>query len=334
VQAAHYKPNIKDQLTVIVILNWNGWRDTIECLDSVADLTHTYYAVIVVDNASTDESRQQILSHVTSQSFVFAGELIQSSPVTRLAHKHWYYLQSPINGGFAAGNNLGIRYALNAGAEYVWLLNNDTTVDHDALSALLQRMQKDTSIGMCGSLLCYYDDQTVVQAVGGVQYDFLRARGLQIGHGMSRFDPSVAGYALTSPTYIAGASLCLSAEFLNDVGLMEERYFLYFEELDWAVRSEYRWKNAIALNSLVYHKEGASIGTSSRTKRSTVSQYYLHRNLIIFYALRKKRWLYVAMWRVGKEMIKQLLRADWRMAKVTLLAMVDGLCMRHGYKVL
>lgn len=324
----------KSAKTAIVILNWNGWADTIECLQSLSQLNNDCFSVIVVDNASTDDSRNQLLSWKDDlNNLNCAGEYslneIESASLS-LSHLDWIYIQSPVNGGFAYGNNLGIKFSMNLDFDYVWLLNNDTVVEPGSLDALLAQINSQDDIGMCGSVLRFYDNKKIIQAVGGVDFNFIKARGSQLGQGLPYSSNQVADIAKQSPTYIAGASLLVSSAFLHDVGMMEESYFLYFEEIDWAVRASPSWKTAIAVDSVVYHKEGASIGTSSLNKRSPLSQYYLHRNLIRFYALRKLWLLPFALFSSLKELIKLVLNLEWLLLKVTVKGILDGLLMRSG----
>ena len=324
--------------TAIVILNWNGWKDTIECLESLDALTPKDFFVIVVDNASSNESREKLIEWgENNQALKFRGvideENIESSSLN-INCSHWVYLQSSINGGFAAGNNLGIRFGLQAGCEFVWLLNNDTTVTSNALNALVSHVSRNPKIGMCGSIICYYDDPITVQAVGGVHFNVLKGVGEQIGQGLKYIDPKIEELVKLTPTYIAGASLFLSKKLLLDVGQMEEGYFLYFEEMDWAMRARGKFEIATAAGSVIYHKEGASIGTASRKKRSPLSQYYLNRNLIRFYVLRKPWLLPVALLSVMQELLKLLIKQDWVLAKVTFEAFIDGVLMRSGSKTI
>lgn len=324
-----------DASVCIVILNWNGWKDTIECLQSLSLLKHQNFSVVVVDNASTDSSREKLLAWASgAESPLRFTAVIDEADLdswdAALRNTEWVYIQSSVNGGFAAGNNLGIRLAMQAGCQYVWLLNNDTVVESQTLVALENHVAKNPDIGMCGSILCYYNDRAVVQAVGGVSFNYWLARGEQLGHGLLLDDARVKKLAQHAPTYVAGASLFMPIKFLQDVGLMEERYFLYFEEIDWAVRAQGKWKIATAADSIVYHKEGASIGTASRGKRSVLSQYYLNRNLIRFYALRKPWLLPVAVIRVVRDLIKHTVYRDFKLLSATSKALVDGILMRGG----
>ncbi|MDF1690464.1 MAG: glycosyltransferase family 2 protein [Cycloclasticus sp.] len=319
----------------IVILNWNGWKDTIECLESLSGLEHQNFSVIVVDNDSSDSSKEKILSWALEPtcSLNFCGEKNEADCASlngTIKSADLIYVQSSRNGGFAAGNNLGIKLALGVGCEYIWLLNNDTVVAPKSLMALEEKFRSVPDIGMCGSILCYYDDRNQVQAVGGVKFNYLTAKGKQMGQGLHIKDKQLAEIADLSPTYIAGASLFMSVDFLHDVGFMEESYFLYYEEIDWAARAFPKWKVATAKSSIVYHKEGGSIGTDSRSKRSSLSQYYLNRNLIRFYILRKPWLLPVAGFRVLREIFKLFLKKEFSLMNVTVHALVDGLLMRSG----
>lgn len=330
-----YHVNAKHQAKcAIVVLNWNGWQDTIACLESLSQLTYENYSVIVVDNASTDESPMKLTEWGEKHnSLVFDGDYEQNCihHITfDLEHRHWVYLQSNTNNGYASGNNLGIQLAVRSQCEYIWLLNNDTVVDAAALNKLVSCIQQDSTIGLCGSLLRFFDNQHTVQAAGGVNFNFLKAQGEQLGQGMRVDDEALISIASKSPTYISGASVLLPREFVDDVGLMEESYFLYFEELDWAERAKPKWKTATALDSIVFHKEGASIGTASLKTRSHLSQYYLNKNLIRFYCLRKKHLIPFALLKVVKEIFHCLRKGELGLSKVTLQALVDALLMKAG----
>jgi GT2 family glycosyltransferase len=293
----------------------------------------------VVDNASTDTSRLELLDWFAKNSNgLHLGGVVNEVDVRNfqrnLKFSECIYIQASQNGGFAAGNNLGIRLALQAGCEYVWLLNNDTVVESRSLVALEECMASNPKVGMCGSILRYHDDRSVIQAVGGVRFKFFLGRGEQLGQGLLANSETVHQLAKIPLTYISGASLFVSAEFLKDVGLMEESYFLYFEEIDWAVRASKRWKIATAETSIVYHKEGGSIGSPSLGRQpSVISQYYLNRNLIRFYMLRKTWLLPIAILRVIRELINLVFKKKYALARITLRALLDGLLMRSGVKV-
>jgi GT2 family glycosyltransferase len=165
----------------------------------------------------------------------------------------------------------------------MWLLNADTVVTPAALSALVSHCEEDRRIGMCGSTLVYNRDRTTVQAHGGARLSPWRAEGMQLGHGSVVSTPVDRDAIEAQMDYVAGASMLVSASFVRSIGLMEERYFLYFEELDWAVRAQGQFRLGFAPDSIVYHKEGGSIGTSATAGHSPFSLYYLSRNSLRFY---------------------------------------------------
>jgi len=194
---------------LILILNWNGWRDTIECLESVQRLDYPNYRVMVLDNQSSDQSIDKIKEWAAGslscesnfltydamrkpvqyieydrQTAEHGGGAEQEALLDKLPpEKGMVLVHTGGNLGFAGGNNVGLRYALAKGEyEYVWLLNNDTVVMPDALKHMVNRMIEDPKAGMCGSTLLYYYDPEVVQALGGAKYNKWFATSLHLGN--------------------------------------------------------------------------------------------------------------------------------------------------------
>jgi GT2 family glycosyltransferase len=273
------------QVTIILV-NWNGWRDTIECLDSLLLLTYPDFRIVVCDNGSSDESLREIADWADSHEIGYAeyrrdeaeaGGSTSVDPVLTL-------IRNDENLGFAGGNNVGLRYALARGdADYCWLLNNDTVVEADALDHLVERMQRQPQVGICGSTILLYHDRRRIQALGGGRY--LRWIGLPWHYGrFSRWGPMANQQRAESRmNYVEGASMLVSRRFLDEIGLLCEDYFLYFEEADWAIRAKGRFRLGYAPQSIVYHKVGCSIGTSSNpAEKSFVCDYFNIRNRILF----------------------------------------------------
>ena len=242
----------------IVLVNWNGWQDTIECLQSLEQLQYPNYTLVVVDNGSTDQSVQKIEQQ-------FADVVL---------------IESEENRGFAGGNNLGIEYALEQQADYLWLLNNDTTVEPDALDHLVNRMEADPEIGICGSKLIYYHQRDRVQALAGGAYNKWFALTKNFGEGQPTKISIDHRQVERDLDFIIGASMLVSRKFLNEVGPLSEEYFLYYEEIDWGIRAGSNFSLGFAPKSIVYHKEGSSIQASNRNKgnKSRLSDYYLVKN--------------------------------------------------------
>lgn len=270
----------------IVILNWNGIHDTIPCIQSCLKLENYKFKIVVCDNGSTDGSLDTLRnwlngehqpevpvnsvlkallagSEVPNDSYWTTREAVESG-TSRSTDANLIVIDNEANLGFAAGNNVGIRYAIEqADMSHVWLLNNDTLVDPKSLAALVAREQ---SSGACvvGSLLKFFDDPSVIQAVGGNAYN--KFTGIA-SESLGRYLPDTTEIDVEQYEqqldYICGASMLLSKEYLDTIGLMEERYFLYYEEIDWAVRCHGQFELKVAVDSVVYHKEGSSIGSAS-----------------------------------------------------------------------
>jgi GT2 family glycosyltransferase len=291
----------------IIILNWNGWIDTLECLESIFSNDYSNYQVIVCDNDSKDESLDKVKAWADGRLLAINPEV---SPTRGLVHpivKPIRYVEynrsnaeaggrvedrdvpliiihSDANLGFAGGNNICLRYILSRDDfKYVWLLNNDTVINSDALSSMVKRMHEKPSAGMCGSTLLYYHAPGVVQALGGATYSPWLATSKHIG-AFQKLNESIDIVDVEARMkYIVGASLLVSRPFLCDVGLMSEEYFLYFEEIDWSTRMGNKYSLAYAAKSIVYHKEGSSIGSNSNPKRKSIkADYYSIRNRLIF----------------------------------------------------
>lgn len=212
-----------------IVLNWNGWRDTVECLDSLKECTYPDLTVIVVDNGSTNDSVARI----------------------RATHPDILLLESGANLGFAGGNNIGIRYALAHGAEYVWVLNNDTNPAPNALSALVAKALTDAGIGAVGSVCYDADAPSTVQAWAGARVNLWigYVRNSTVPHGDDWFHA------------LYGTSMLIARTAIQDAGLLDEGFFLYWEETEFCLRLRKRgWRIAAAPDSRVLHKLHASTG--------------------------------------------------------------------------
>ena len=241
-------------MVYVIILNWNGATDTIACIQSLARLDGPLPKVIVCDNASTDDSWGSLQSCVAEH------------PALDI-----HLVQTGANLGFAGGNNVGLRIALNDPAmEFVWLLNNDTVVDPDSLTVQLRYMREYPQVGICGSTLLYADDPERIQAVGGRYHPWQISAKHVLGH-QTYSEALCRSVDPAKFDYVVGASMFVRRVVLENVGLLSEDYFLYFEEIDWATRMRRVLPTmtlGYAPESLVYHKEGASTQASNRVKKT------------------------------------------------------------------
>lgn len=299
-------PSARDT-AYIVIVNWNGWRDTIECLESVLRLEHPNYRVVVCDNASTNGSPERIIAWANGETDVTPAAderlarlveppLPKPIPVRRFTRaeaerggdldrdvEQVVLIDVGANLGFAGACNVGIRYATrDPSCEYIWLLNNDTVVEPRALSALVNRLEARPRAGQCGSRLLRYREPDCIEALGGEQYVRWSGATRPVGAGHGATIAVDVADIERRLSYVGGASLCVTRRFVERVGLMEESYFLYFEEIDWARRGGSRFTLAYAHDSVVYHKHGQSTGGDGTASRSLLADFFVQRNRLAF----------------------------------------------------
>lgn len=274
-------------MVYIIVLNWKGAADTIACLNSLFFLKDVKFRIVVCDNASPDNSYPDIRDWLINQKKQSSGYmtnccLIELSKEDSLHYlipeedKSIYLIQTGANLGYAGGNNVGIRFAMNQpDMSYVWVLNNDTEVEPDSLYHMVKRCESNTKIGICGSKLVYHHDRSKLQGIGGLYNPWLctTKHYAAFSDSQSEFDDIAVAKKID---YIIGASILLTKPLLEKVGLLCEDYFLYYEEIDLALRAKGIFSLGVASNSIVYHKEGASMDGG----RSVLSDSYSVRNKI------------------------------------------------------
>lgn len=240
----------------ICVLNYKNPKDTIACCDSLLQLRRKDFQILLIDNFSPDESRIILKDYTVRHS-----ENIKFFPLEK-------------NLGYAGGNNIALQYAMKQpDFKYVWILNNDTLVDTDSLGYLVDYMERHPQVGICGSKLIYEWNRNKIQGYGGIYNPYLGiAQNCQDVKDIDNID------------YIIGASVFIRPSFLEKIGLMCEDYFLYYEELDWAMRAKGEFLIGCDPRSIVYHKEGAAVGSDSihPENKSELADYYGMRNRLLF----------------------------------------------------
>jgi hypothetical protein len=268
-------PGHMEKSVGIVLVNWNGWRDTIACLKSLEKLDHPNFR-LVVDNGSTNDSVQRIRAEFSELQIIEMGK----------------------NFGFAGGCNAGIRLSLERGADYVWLLNNDTTVDPRTLSAMVEKAEADRKVGAVGSAIYSAVDSNRLLAWGGGYISFWLGRS-------RHFLRSVPDSGIH---FLTGASLLLRRSALESVGLLDEAYFMYWEDADYCFRLRRDgWRLVVAEDSRVWHKEQGSVG-----KNGALLDGYFNRSATRFFARHAPIPL-LSIWAgVSLRIFKRVLLFDWR----------------------
>ena len=267
----------------IIILNWNGWRDTLECLESLKKIDYPNYEILVVDNGSTDESVERLNKYIKTTDYCL--------------------LTTPSNLGFAGGNNIGIRYALEKKTDYVLLLNNDTIVSQEFLRKLVEIGERNEKIGILGPKIYFYNEPKRIWFAGG-RVNWLYNKGTMRGYGeldKSQFDSP----DYRTVDYITGCCLLIKRQVIEKIGLMSEDYFLYYEDVDWSLKAQSAGFKCIFVPAAkIWHK-----GSKSSVEFSASYIYYHIRNGLILAARFApgyiKPFVHLdVLWRIFKQIIK------------------------------
>lgn len=218
----------------IIVLNWNGKKDTLACLESLKDLSYPNYETIVVDNGSTDGSIAAIVERFPQLLLIETGD----------------------NLGFAEGNNVGIRKALERGAELLFLLNNDTVVASDILECFVETFRLHPEAGILGAKIFLHDQRDTLDHLGGTWnpktgvFEFIGLRQKEDGRQLQ--DPQEIDY-------VCGAGLIVKRAVIEAVGYLEPRFFLIWEESDFCFRARKAgFKTMTCPQAKLWHKVSAS----------------------------------------------------------------------------
>lgn len=273
---------MSDYPTAIVVVNWNGWEDTVRCIAACGHLNCFNGAVLVVDNGSTDGSFDKIVAcchgeldvpSTSSDARIAALEQQSGDPLNLVAvgdatgvaecirqeglvSRGLYVVRSEDNRGFGGGNNVGLRLAMSDPAcNLCWLLNSDAIPEPDALKVLESVCLQMTLPLVFGSVLLNYDAPMTVQALGSdVSYLTLKTTHVLENAPVAVLDSYDAVYSTGTPI---GAAMMINRAYIEHLGLFDERMFLYYEELDLVSRLQDR-QSFVCTQSWVYHKGGQS----------------------------------------------------------------------------
>ena len=297
-----------DTSVAIIVLNWNRWQDTIRCLDSIYQSTYKKFFVVLIDNGSTDGSVEKF--RLWAQGELKADSLVQTgaahtkpstccfiTPAAAASAGHTseefcagqlIVIENEKNYGFAGGNNIGIKYAFAVtDARYVLLLNNDTTIVPAGISALVSCAEEDTQAGAFQAKMLSMDSPDIIDALGISMIDLQGPCPVGNGH------PDTGQFSSCREIFgvCAGAAL-YRRTMLEQIGLFDEDFFAYYEDVDLALRTCLRgWKALCVPKAIVYHGHSATLG-----KDSPFKTYLLERNryyYIIKNVPRDILWLFI-----------------------------------------
>lgn len=270
---------------LIIIINYRRSEDTLKCLNSVLASSYKDYKIILIDNASKDDSVEKILKWINKNDSVlsqnekthFSDQKIVNSI---FSGNKIEFILSKENYGFAGANNIGMSYAIENGYDYVLLLNNDTIVKADFIEPFIELAESDSSIGIVGGKALSPKNNSVISAGG--KMNWLR------GFGNNMIENEKWDLAC-EVEFVSGCQMLIKKEVLETVGYLSEQYFLYYEDVDYCFRSrEKGWKVYYEPKSIIWHNESTSTGYGSPSR-----YFYLTRARIIFNKIYNKKYFII-----------------------------------------
>ncbi|MGF7119232.1 glycosyltransferase family 2 protein [Methanobacterium oryzae] len=284
----------------IITLNWNGWQDTIECLESLYKIDYPNYDVILVDNGSKDDSLDKIKEYcagkinVKSEFFEYSMEnkpikiaefhkedltsefLFEKEIKDAPLNKRLFLIKNDINYGFAEGNNIAIEFAqLHLNPDYFLLLNNDTVVDKNFLKELIKTAESSEIIGAVGPKIYYYDfnGRKDVISFAGQKVNLYTSSGKRFA--LNEVDIGQRD-SIEETDYVEGSCLLVKEEVIEKIGMLDAKFFAYWEETDFCIRIKNSGYNLMYVpSSKIWHKVSIS-------RPNKIKAYYLTRNRFIF----------------------------------------------------
>lgn len=245
----------------VIVVNWNRREDTLGCLESLGAVIYPSYRVLVIDNGSTDGSAEAIRTAFPEIELIETGE----------------------NLGFAAGNNVGLRQVLARGDDYALLLNNDTVVAPDFLDRLVSAAAESGRVGVAGPTIYYHSRPSVVWSAGGA-VDWRTGQTSMLG--LDEVDRGQFGVAARGVEFVTGCALLVSREALEAAGLLDERFFMYYEETEWCVRIA---RAGFAIRHVPAARIWHKIAPSEQGVPPLV-YYYMTRNRLLFLQATNAGW--------------------------------------------
>lgn len=294
----NYEPAM-DPKVAIIILNWNSWRDTVECLESLLPMNYRNYVPIIVDNCSSDKSTEHLRAFAAGKLSIeskFFGQSRSGRPIHMIEYSHdqvdhknlvdnallikdkgakqqLILIRNERNYGYAEGNNIGIEFALDAvKPDYVLILNSDTVVDPDFLFELVRVGESDNKIGAVGPKVNYYNNPSKINSAGMEMHWW---SGFSMNIGIGETDNNQF-HRIREVDCIHGCAMLIKVSAFQYVGLLDPDFFLLLEETEWCLRAKKGgYKIVFAPTARIYHKEGFS------SSRQCSFYYYMKRNRIL-----------------------------------------------------
>jgi len=269
-------------LVYIIVLNWNSCEDAIDCVNSCLELTYSNSRILLIDNASADDSESRLREYFPDIEFIQTGANLE----------------------YAKGNNLGIRYALKKGAEFVWILNPDVKVEETSLSLLVDVFKENPSVGICGPRIIQGDIEKRIYFDGlSIHPD----KGYQ-----TKFNTTEDWFTKASPSLlgvdsVSGCSMLIRKSLLSDIGLIREDFLRYYNDTELSFRArECGWQTVVCRKAIIMHR--ANVRRINPNTSSIPPYPYVYRDSIFFARIRKKFVLKTVLSSVDSGRIKALFK--------------------------
>ena len=293
---------MKPPLVYVIMLTWNQKEDTLACLESLSRMTYPDYRIVVIDNGSIDGTEQAV----------------------KAQYPRIEVIANPRNLGFTGGTNVGLRYALAQGADFVFSINNDTIVEADILNVLVAHATPP-DVGVVAPKIYYADEPKRIWSMGTRRHPLTLE---MVDKGRGKVDIGQWEQVLERD-YLLGCALLFKRSVLEEAGLLDEVFFLYYDDLDFSLRAQRAgYRLLMVPRARMWHKVAASAGGVESPR----VRYYRARSSVWFFRkhVRGPRWLIVAPYRFGsavKTLFRLTVRGDWAEARAYLQGLRDGLAL-------
>ena len=289
-----------DPSVITIVLNYNNIFDTIETLKSANQMSYTKNSLLLIENSSEKEVVETIRSQYPTLEIIENGK----------------------NMGYAGGNNVGIKRAIEKGADYIFILNNDVILERDVLGRLITAMESMPNCAACQPLVTYFDNPNTIWSAGTEMY-FGYPRLFEKGKKIQQIDSQEPPFGLV------GCAILFRTDAIKKIGIFDESLFLLQEETDWCMRAMKMGFRLIVVNSAVaYHKVSLTLGSFSRKYL-----YYLGRNWLLVGKRNCSRLSYgyilftELMIRIPYYLYQLAKRGQLKMIRFYIFGLIDGL---HG----
>jgi len=286
----------------IILVNYGTPDDTVECLESILHNSHQLFEVVIVDVQNKNNSLFKINNWLDGKQ-----------------DARFNLIEENNNKGFAYANNIGIKYALaRKDSDFLWILNNDTSIEKDSLIRQIEfyyKKSKTRKIGFMAPKTMNLSKRSVIQNAGGI---FNRWTKFPEWIGAGEIEKGQLDHKEIQVDHIQGASMFFHNSLLDQIGLMDESYFLYFEDTDWCIKAlKNGFRNMVCTNSVIYHKQGTSTGvTYQDDSKNLQNKKYFYQNLLKFYKRHFKWFLPIAYFILFKQLAGRLYHEEWQEARV------------------